>query len=192
MKQLGLDPADVKIIVIAHGHADHFGGAPYMQEHYHPQIYMSASDWDYVQLVPPPAQGQPAIPPKVDMVRYRRTADRSRRCKADAGADSGPHARFTGTDLPCQRWKENRHGRNRRRRHGVAKSPDHGLIRRQTQGSTSAKTRGTQSVRCRPGELLQVLGGHVPVCAGLYRSPHVISRIYHVIVPPGGGQRPIN
>jgi len=67
MKQLGLDPADVKIIVIAHGHADHFGGAPYMQEHYHPQIYMSASDWDYVQLVPPPAQGQPAIPPKVDM-----------------------------------------------------------------------------------------------------------------------------
>ncbi len=68
MKQLGLDPADVKVIVIAHGHGDHFGGAPYMQEHYHPQIYMSAADWDYMQLVPPPqqAQAQPNIPPKVD------------------------------------------------------------------------------------------------------------------------------
>jgi len=69
MKKLGLDPADVKVIVIAHGHGDHFGGAPYMQEHYHPHIYMSAADWDYMQLVPPPAQGQaqPNIPPKLDM-----------------------------------------------------------------------------------------------------------------------------
>jgi metallo-beta-lactamase class B len=68
MKQLGLDPADVKIVIIAHGHGDHFGGAPYIQEHYHPQIYMSASDWDYMQLVPPPQQGQAQanIPPKVD------------------------------------------------------------------------------------------------------------------------------
>jgi metallo-beta-lactamase class B len=68
MKQLGLDPADVKIIIIAHGHGDHFGGAPYIQEHYHPQIYMSASDWDYMQLVPPPQAGQAQanIPPKVD------------------------------------------------------------------------------------------------------------------------------
>ena len=68
MKQLGLDPADVKVIIIAHGHGDHFGGAPYIQEHYHPQIYMSASDWDYMQLVSPPQPGQAQanIPPKVD------------------------------------------------------------------------------------------------------------------------------
>jgi len=68
MKQLGFDPADVKIIIIAHGHGDHFGGAPYMQEHYHPQIYMSASDWDWMQLTPPPPAGQPQanVPPHVD------------------------------------------------------------------------------------------------------------------------------
>ncbi len=70
MKQLGLDPADVKVIIIAHGHADHFGGAPYMQEHFKPTIYMSAPDWDYMQLTPAPAGAQPnpnaAVPPKVD------------------------------------------------------------------------------------------------------------------------------
>jgi metallo-beta-lactamase class B len=65
MKKLGLDPADVKTVIIAHGHADHFGGAAYIQEHYHPHIYMSGPDWDYVQLVPPPAQ-QTNAPPKVD------------------------------------------------------------------------------------------------------------------------------
>jgi metallo-beta-lactamase class B len=65
MKKLGLDPADVKTVIIAHGHADHFGGAPYIQEHFHPRIYMSGPDWDFVQLVPPPAQ-QNQAPPKVD------------------------------------------------------------------------------------------------------------------------------
>jgi metallo-beta-lactamase class B len=34
MKKLGLDPAQVKTIVITHGHADHYAGAPYLQEHY--------------------------------------------------------------------------------------------------------------------------------------------------------------
>jgi len=67
MKKLGFDPANVKIVIITHGHADHFGGAPYLQQHYSPHVYMSASDWDFMQLAPPPAQGQPAIPPKVDM-----------------------------------------------------------------------------------------------------------------------------
>ena len=67
MKKLGFDPANVKIVIITHGHADHFGGAPYLQQHYSPHVYMSASDWDFMRLAPPPAQGQPAIPPKVDM-----------------------------------------------------------------------------------------------------------------------------
>ena len=31
-KTLGLDPAQVKTILVAHGHADHFGGAAYFQQ----------------------------------------------------------------------------------------------------------------------------------------------------------------
>ncbi len=34
LKKLGLDPANVKYILLGHGHADHFGGAQYFQEHY--------------------------------------------------------------------------------------------------------------------------------------------------------------
>jgi beta-lactamase superfamily II metal-dependent hydrolase len=33
-QKLGLDPAQVKVILVTHGHADHFGGASYFQEHY--------------------------------------------------------------------------------------------------------------------------------------------------------------
>src|SRR5689334_10234247 len=41
-QKLGLDPANVKVIVMGHGHADHFGGSPYMQEHYGSRIYRPA------------------------------------------------------------------------------------------------------------------------------------------------------
>ena len=32
MKTMGLDPTRIKYIVIMHGHADHFGGAKYLQD----------------------------------------------------------------------------------------------------------------------------------------------------------------
>jgi metallo-beta-lactamase class B len=71
-KALGLDPAQVKAIIVGHGHADHFGGTAYMQEHYGAKIYISAADWNLMEN-PPPArggrQGGPATPlPKHDQV----------------------------------------------------------------------------------------------------------------------------
>lgn len=51
-QKLGLNPADVKIILIGHGHADHFGGAPYMQQHFGSKVYISAADWNLMENPP--------------------------------------------------------------------------------------------------------------------------------------------
>src|SRR5436190_21941467 len=57
-KKLGLDPAQMKYLILTHGHNDHFGGTKYLQESYHPRVLMSAADWDMVAKLPPPASGR--------------------------------------------------------------------------------------------------------------------------------------
>ena len=56
MKQVNLDPAQVKMIILGHGHADHFGGAPYFQDHYGTHVYLTQADWDFMEH-PPAARG---------------------------------------------------------------------------------------------------------------------------------------
>lgn len=51
---LGLDPAQVKLILVTHGHADHWGGARYFQEHFGTKVYVSQADWELMQRPPPP------------------------------------------------------------------------------------------------------------------------------------------
>jgi metallo-beta-lactamase class B len=48
MTALGLDPADIKYVVISHGHADHFGGGALLQERYGTQAVMSETEWRYI------------------------------------------------------------------------------------------------------------------------------------------------
>src|ERR1700680_1496126 len=75
MKKVNLDPAQVKMIVLGHGHADHFGGASYFQEHYGTHVYLTQADWDFMEH-PPAARGgvgkapkgPPPAMPKHDMV----------------------------------------------------------------------------------------------------------------------------
>jgi len=55
-QKLGLDPANVKIILIGHGHGDHFGGSPYMQNHFGSKVYISSADWNLMEN-PPAARG---------------------------------------------------------------------------------------------------------------------------------------
>lgn len=43
--EAGLDPADIKKIVVMHAHGDHYGGAVYLQEKYGAEIIMSDTDW---------------------------------------------------------------------------------------------------------------------------------------------------
>ena len=48
LKKLGLDPATIKYALVSHGHADHFGGAKFLQEHYGTKVLMSAADWELI------------------------------------------------------------------------------------------------------------------------------------------------
>jgi metallo-beta-lactamase class B len=46
---LGLDPADIKIVLITHGHGDHTGGAKLLQDKYGSKVIMGGPDWDQIE-----------------------------------------------------------------------------------------------------------------------------------------------
>jgi metallo-beta-lactamase class B len=45
MRRLGLDPAQIKYVLVTHGHGDHYGGAPYLAQKYRARVVMSEADW---------------------------------------------------------------------------------------------------------------------------------------------------
>ena len=67
--KVGLDPRRIRAAVIAHEHADHFGGARLLQQRFGTTIYMSRAAWDALEPKPgaPPAAG-PDAPPARGMV----------------------------------------------------------------------------------------------------------------------------
>lgn len=46
LETLGLNPADIKYVIISHGHSDHAGGASFLQDRYKARVVVSAEDWD--------------------------------------------------------------------------------------------------------------------------------------------------
>ena len=48
LRKLGLDPMQVKYVVITHGHADHYGGAQYLADKLNAQLVMSETDWNFL------------------------------------------------------------------------------------------------------------------------------------------------
>lgn len=68
MKELGLDPTQIKYLIVTHAHGDHFGSAQYFADKYHTRIISSEADW---QLMAAPPEMQLAAwrspPPKRDM-----------------------------------------------------------------------------------------------------------------------------
>jgi metallo-beta-lactamase class B len=69
MRAAGLDPADVRYVLLGHGHSDHFGGASYFQQR-GARVASTAADWALIEA--PPAAGAPAPaglpPPRRDVV----------------------------------------------------------------------------------------------------------------------------
>jgi metallo-beta-lactamase class B len=46
LKKVGLDPADIKYIVISHAHGDHDGAVKFLQDTYHPHVILAPKDWE--------------------------------------------------------------------------------------------------------------------------------------------------
>jgi metallo-beta-lactamase class B len=53
LRKVGLDPAQVKYVLITHGHTDHFGGAQYLADKLHAQLVMSETDWNFLATQQP-------------------------------------------------------------------------------------------------------------------------------------------
>jgi metallo-beta-lactamase class B len=45
LRKLGLNPADIKYVIVSHAHGDHYGGANYLKQKFNPRIVMSEIDW---------------------------------------------------------------------------------------------------------------------------------------------------
>ena len=47
LRKMGLDPAQIKYVLVGHGHNDHVGGVSYIQDTYgDAEIMMTGADWD--------------------------------------------------------------------------------------------------------------------------------------------------
>lgn len=68
MRRMGLDPAQIRWVVLTHAHGDHHGGVKYLRERYPGfRVIMSARDWEYSEKPYFMADGSPdpaAKPPR--------------------------------------------------------------------------------------------------------------------------------
>lgn len=67
MRELGLDPADIRYVLLGHGHVDHYGGAAALQER-GARIGTAAGDWETIAAEAPSALFGAAAKPEMDLV----------------------------------------------------------------------------------------------------------------------------
>jgi metallo-beta-lactamase class B len=64
LRRFGLDPINIKYVVLSHAHGDRYFGSRFLQDTYHPRIVMSDADWEVMAKSNEPAD----VKPKKDMV----------------------------------------------------------------------------------------------------------------------------
>jgi metallo-beta-lactamase class B len=64
LRQLRLDPAQIRQIIITHAHGDHYGGAQYLADKYKAELVMSEADWAFLEgpRAPQPRPDRGPIP----------------------------------------------------------------------------------------------------------------------------------
>ena len=78
LKKLGFDPADIRYVLISHGHLDHAGGAKLLQERFGARLLMTAADWDLVERDNP--RWKPSATSRSPTARSSRSATPRSRC----------------------------------------------------------------------------------------------------------------
>jgi metallo-beta-lactamase class B len=53
LQKLGFDPADIRYVLVSHGHGDHAGGAKFLQETFGARVLLGAADWDLLDETNP-------------------------------------------------------------------------------------------------------------------------------------------
>lgn len=49
MRKVGLNPADIRYVLVTHAHGDHYGGLDYLESRYAPAVVMSTVDWQQAE-----------------------------------------------------------------------------------------------------------------------------------------------
>ncbi len=112
LKKLGLNPADIKYVLISHGHLDHAGGAKLLQETVwrpHPDVGGRLGH---------ARSAEPAVEAQARHGRDRRPAAHARRHHADDVHHAGAYAGDRVVDRAGVRQRSTAHG-GRVGRHGV-------------------------------------------------------------------------
>lgn len=68
MKALGLDPRELRFILVSHGHGDHYGGAAWLAETYGARVMASETDWALMEKVASGDGGRFDPPPARDLI----------------------------------------------------------------------------------------------------------------------------
>ena len=69
LRSLGLDPAQIKYVLVTHGHWDHYGGASYFQDSFGARIGLSGPDWYMMARLEADSPARMNVPrPRDDLV----------------------------------------------------------------------------------------------------------------------------